>query len=200
MSTIHGIIAASILGGLGTPGPSLPWVTVAEWVPNGNSAGWAGYTVRQKILASVLSAEGSMARLTFTAHTTGLAVTNCYIGYAAGSDANFDFFDVPTQVTFNDGDLGFDIGGSAIQRSDPIDFEYETGRNLIIAYHIPDDAGTKGTLVSRGARTGWGRVYKDTGTTSDAATVDATGYLKSGVTDCIAMTEIEFVLSGAAGG
>ena len=140
---LSGVSAAAITAHLGTPGPSLPWVTVAEWVPNGNSAGWAGYTVRQKILASVLSAEGSMVRLTFTAHTTGLAVTNCYIGYAAGSDPDFDFFDVPTQVTFDGGDPGFDIGASAVIRSDPIDFEYEAGRDIIVAWHVPDDAGTK---------------------------------------------------------
>lgn len=197
---LSGVSAAAITAHLGTPGPSLPWVTVAEWVPNDNSAGWAGYTVRQKILASVLSAEGSMARLTFTAHTTGLAVTNCYIGYAAGSDPDFDFFDVPTQVTFDGGDPGFDIGASAVIRSDPIDFEYEAGRDIIVAWHVPDDAGTKGTLVSRGSQTGWDRVYKDTGTTSDADTVDASGYSSSGVTACIGMTEIEFILSGAASG
>ena len=141
-----------------------------------------------------------MARLTFTAHTTGLAVTNCYIGYAAGSDPDFDFFDVPTQVTFDGGDPGFDIGASAVIRSDPIDFEYEAGRDIIVAWHVPDDAGTKGTLVSRGSQTGWDRVYKDTGTTSDANTVDASGYSSSGVTACIGMTKIEFVLAGAASG
>lgn len=196
-----GSSAAAITAGLGgDPGPVLPWVTVAEWTPNTNSTGWAGYTVRQKISAAVLTAEGSAVRLTFTAHTTGLAVTDCYIGFAAGADADFDFFDVPTQVTFNGGDSGFDIGGSVVQRSDPIDFQYETGRDLIVAYHIPDAAGTKGTLAARGSQTGWSRVYKDTATTSDAATVDASGYSSSGVTACIAMTEIEFVLSGAAGG
>lgn len=196
-----GTSAAAITAGLGgDPGPVLPWVTVAEWVPTGNSTGWAGFTVRQIINSSVLTAEGSMVRLTFKAHTTGLAITDCYIGFAAETGDSYDFFDVPTQVTFNEGDPGFDIGASVEIKSDPIEFEYEGGRNLIVAWHVPDDAGTKGTLVSRGSQTGWSRVYKDTGVTSDAATVDASTYLTSGVTDCISMTEIEFVLSGAAGG
>lgn len=129
---LSGVSAAAITAHLGTPGPSLPWVTVAEWVPNDNSAGWAGYTVRQKILASVLSAEGSMARLTFTAHTTGLAVTNCYIGYAAGSDSDFDFFDVPTQVTFD--------GGDPVRSEGHARRRHVAGRFLPVAQRLPEEA------------------------------------------------------------
>ena len=42
---LSGVSAAAITAHLGTPSPSPSWVTVAEWVPTGNSAEWAGYTV-----------------------------------------------------------------------------------------------------------------------------------------------------------
>jgi hypothetical protein len=194
-----GVSAAAITAHLDTTPvePGLPWVTVSDVDLDSTSPGWAGYTERIIIDAAEFTAAGTMARLTFKASSTGLDLGSCYIGYQADDGDSYDFFDTPTQVFFNEGDPDFSIGADATIASDPIDFEYEAGRNLIVSFYIPDGSSAD-TLASDNSRANYDSAYKNTGATDDAATVDASGYSTGGISDCVSLTKIEFVLSGAA--
>lgn len=141
-------------------------VAAAAMTTNGSAN--AHSTVRQVVAASEISDGGATVSVTLRAHTsTGMTITEAYIGKAAGSGNAYDFDETPTALSF-DGAPGAVIAAGAAKSSDFVDFEFEATDTLIVSYYI--SAGDPRLALSM---TGWNAYYKNA---DDASTVDASGY------------------------
>ena len=158
-----------------------------------NTAGTA--TWRLVIYGTSLSNTGqTYTRLTFKSATNeGLILNPVYIGARATAGDDYDFAVPPTQVTFNGGSAGFNIGTNAAATSDAI------------SYAVP--AGTAGVVVSFtagiGTANGFLRGTTNIGTcyyilSSDAATQNAGVYAVLGVYN-LSLFKIESGIDAAGG-
>ena len=154
-------------------GNGLTTVATPPNPPSTNDAGWAGYTSREVISSSQLSATGlTSVRVTFKAGTAGLSLTNAYIGEAGSANA-YSFASTPVQLTFNGGSASAAVASNATITSDPVTFTVQPVQNLVVSSYT---AGTSDYQYSAGS-TGWLNYYKHA---NDATTVSTSGYTLDG--------------------
>lgn len=146
------------------------WEIAASATLGSNSAGWSGFTLRQRIASAAISnTGGTKVRVTFVASTAGgFVIGNAYIGHQAASGDAYDFEATPTQLTFNGGNAGATVSAGSSIVSDEITFTIEASKNLIISMYF---SGT--SAVRSGNNGSWQAYYKNA---NDAVTVNATGY------------------------
>lgn len=150
------------------------WSSFASWTPASNSSGWAGYTMRLVVDAS-LTPNASQLRFTLSTFTgfDGFTVRNAYVGIKAASGDAYDFSATPTQITFNGGSAGCTVGTSGAIVSDPASLSLSSADSLVIAVSLVDAGVALSSMAARPSQTGWLGYYKNA---NDAATVNATGY------------------------
>lgn len=146
---------------------------------------WAGDTVRQCLLNSILTQQGDYIRLTFSAGPGGLAIDAATAGL---SSANYDFDSTPVAVRFK-GALGFSIGANEKIISDPIYIGPNVGKNLVIAFHVPAGSGAQSNLLTNSSQTGWSRAYK--ADVDDTASLVASGYTTTGSSAVVSISKVE---------
>lgn len=145
------------------------WVTSESWVPNNNSAGWSGYTVRLVVGAAQFTQTGSKCRLTVNFGSNAGNIGALYIGESAGSGGtNYAFSTTPVQVLFSGSPtLSLPTGGIVV--SDEVLLPITGSADLVIAAYFNGSTD----LRVRMGETGWYQIYKSG---NDASTVAATGY------------------------
>lgn len=135
--------------------------------------GWAGYTVRTVIAASVLQASGSKVRLTMQGPGSEKStIVALYIGHAASMGDAYDFDGNQVPVTYG-GLSSWVINAGATIVSDEITFALDKTKPLILSMYIEDtsfDTLRYGTIANIGS------YYKGTPGTSEAATTNVSGY------------------------
>lgn len=157
---------------------------------NADNTNFANQTFRQVFNSSLFTNNGSALRLTFEAHSSSTTrVEAVTLNHAAASGDAYDFESAPTTVTFNDGDAFFEISSGATVVSDTITFNYDSSKNLVVAFHIANDSGKDDVRQVSGL--GGNYIYYNKAGGDDTATVDASGYgVDSGRVNCISKVEI----------
>lgn len=145
------------------------WVTSESWVPNANSAGWSGFTVRLVVAAAQFTQAGNPSRFTINFGSNPGNIGALYVGESAGSGGtNYAFATTPVQVLFSgSGTLSLPTGG--IVTSDSVGLSITGSADIVIAAYFNGSTD----LRIRSGETGWYQVYKGG---NDASTVAATGY------------------------
>ncbi len=96
-------------------------------------SGWTGKGVRHFVPASKFSNDGRAIKITFASSANGnLNLDNVWVGHRGAQ--NWDFDGNQVQVTFNTGSDDFTIGASSFITSDPIDFDLNSNRDVVISF------------------------------------------------------------------
>lgn len=163
------------------------WTTFTTWTPTSNSPGWAGYTFRNVIDAS-LTPSASKLRFTLSNFSFGgFTVKNMYVGIKAAAGDAYDFDATPTQVTFNGGNSGATVASGATIVTDTCVFSLADAQGLVVAVAFVDAVVALSAIGTIPSVTGWSGFYK---LGDDTTTVNATGYTTS-VPSLV--TKIEYV-------
>lgn len=145
------------------------WVTSGSWVRGGNSVGWGGLTLRQRVPVAALVA-GSKIRLTLqSAAASGCVISKVFIQHVAGSGDTYDFSAAPIQLAFAGG-AGVTIPANSEVVTDEAVFTVNPTVPLIVSAYI-----TSGDVAGN-YPVGWSSYYKSG---DDTTTVDAAGYSSS---------------------
>lgn len=162
------------LGRMGVSAAPDVWDVAASWTPASGSTGWAGYTMRMVVDASILPA-ASKLRLTLQsfAGAGGFTVKNMYVGIKAAAGDAYDFAATPLQVTFNSGSAGVTVANGDNIVSDPVNLAVSDAQSIVISVAFVDAGTALSSVATRPTQAGWAGFYK---LADDAATVDATGY------------------------
>lgn len=162
-----GVIASA---NAGRGDPQIHWSTATQWdhVAANNSPGWEGYTLRQRVSASLLPAANYL-RFTFAASSLGAAtVAACRVQLAGAG--TLDFASAPVVVRAG-GLSSFTVPANSILLSDPIPFPMDGSKDIVIAVALPPSPPS---AVKRGSGTdGWSTGYK---AGAEADTLVASGY------------------------
>lgn len=133
MSTIHGIIAASILGGLGS-GPVDPgedWNPVYEEALVNNDD-WTNYCVRNVYAKGQFPATTKQVRVKVQARADApMLIKGMTAGEREGATANF--LAAPIRVTFNNSPILY-LGSGESMYSDPINLPMSGANDLMVAF------------------------------------------------------------------
>jgi len=151
---------------------AITWATAASTTGDADTAA-ANYTIRQIITSGALSNTGKhFVRVSFEASSADVfAITKAYIGLAADSGDAYDFAATPTQLLFS-GAATFEIAAGQTKVSDAAGFYSVAGKNIIVSFHIANDAAKDNVRVDSSiAGWSWYSILGD-----DAATVNTTGY------------------------
>lgn len=132
------------------------WHSLIMTTNNADSSGWDGYTIRQRVSASILDREGSHVRLTFRNFRAGTHLNVSKVSIGLKGSGNFDFKDDPIALTFN-GSPGFELDGDVgeVAVSDPIPLAIDGEDDLIIAFlistsdSVPHNTGSYDSVFSR---------------------------------------------------
>lgn len=144
--------------------PASGWVTTADLVLDQDSVGWDGYTLRQVIPASALTA-GSKVRLRLEAASfVGLSVSAAYLGVLSGT---YSYADTPAPVTVG-GTSIFSIPAGSSVETDEIILSVPTGAGLVLGVNIISGGVARSLTLP-----GWMK-YEKLG--EDAGTVSASSY------------------------
>lgn len=145
------------------------WVISEQWIPNNNSAGWGGWTIRTITAAAQFTETGSQCRLTVDFGSNAASIAGMYIGESAGSSGmDPSFAATPEQVLFaGSPTLSLPTGGVVV--SDPINLPITGLADIVIATAFTGSSD----LRVRGGETGWYQRYKNG---NDASTVIVSGY------------------------
>jgi hypothetical protein len=139
--------------------------------PNDHEGGWAGFTMRNAIAASLLTdMSATQMRITFTVFNGAGAVlvfNHCYCN-TRGS-GTWDYSSAPVQVFWNGGSAGFSITAPASITSDPFSIAYDGTHDLIIGA----DMGTGSNFASHNSLAGTSIGFKSG---ADGSTTIASGY------------------------
>lgn len=165
------------------------WLSASSWVPASGSSGWAGYTLRTVVDASVLPA-ASKLRFTLTSFlgSGGFTVKNMYVGIKAAAGDAYDFAATPIQATFNSGSAGVTVANGASIVTDPVVLSITDAQSIVIAVAFVDSGVALSAVGAIPTKTGWSSFNK---LADDAATVDATGYTTSAAIYLV--TQVEYV-------
>jgi hypothetical protein len=170
------------VGGVGPTG----WATVATLSPAGIDSGWAGTTMRQKIPSAILVA-GSKMRITLGCGSGNVAhITAAYIQAKAASGDPYDFSTTPVQVLFA-GSSTVSIPGLSTALSDDLVLAVSGSVDLIFSAQFASSPDT--TLGATSSATGFANYYKNG--SSDAATVNTSGYTTYNSNNCLLISKIE---------
>ncbi len=159
------------------------WQVMAAATPDGNSVGWSGYTIRQRIdMAQLAHTDGSQVRVTLKSGLlAGFVIDDIRIGEATGATGG-DYS--PTGVLLFGASTGVTCGTDAQVISDGLVFDVNPAwLGIVIAFHFSGASAIAEELV---AQTGWTSFYKNG---NDVATPTATGYTTSVVVNCVAQIE-----------
>ena len=150
MSTIHGIIAASILGGLGS-GPVDPgeeWNPVYEETLTAQG-GWTNYCVRNIYAKGQFPATTKQVRVKVQARADApMLIKGMTAGEREGATANF--LAAPIRVTFNNSPILY-LGSGESMYSDPINLPMSGANDLMVAFstdHLGTFAQTSSAAVA----------------------------------------------------
>jgi hypothetical protein len=186
VSAITGTLAATETG-------ETTWSVSFDETLDSDSSGFGDYTIRQVVLASDIAISGSAVRLRIVAPATGgMVIGSCYIGHKAAGGDVWDFESTPTQVTFNGGSAGLTLAaGAASVFSDEIAFALDETKDLIVSFYFSSTTTIRRSTVGTTAS----YYYK---ATSDAATVNASGYTSAGSNTHAVFDLIEVGVPGSA--
>ncbi len=171
------------------------WVNAAGPITaTGNSANYAGYTVRLVISAAQISNTGlGLLRATWYASSTeALTIDKAYVGPSAMTGDVYDATSL-TQVLFS-GSSGFALaaGGSVV--NDQVLFSIPASTDLILTAHVSGDSSHDDLRV--GTATGYNLYYK--AAVDEAATANVTGYslLSANLAGLVLLVETAALESG----
>ena len=135
---------------------------------------WGAANRRQVIKASDVLVNASSITIDFTAAaaTAGLDIALAYIGEAAATGDAYDFASTPTQILFS-GAASASLSIGETLTSDTVAYSVDSSKDLIISIGITNASAAKARAES--PSTGNDMYYK-AGASSDAGTVDVTGY------------------------
>jgi hypothetical protein len=151
------------------------WTETTGAALAGNSTGWAG-NFRQHVQAANVSTSGNRARVTFKGGTgENASVGAAYIGHGAASGDPYDFEATPVQLMVG-GSGSFTVPAATEVVSDSAVFSLDETKPLVISVFFNNGAADNVATASPG----FGTAYFKPGATSEAATINVTGYNTSG--------------------
>lgn len=117
--------------------------------------GYANFTIVTKYSVPILSAAGTICRITMQGPTSGqTSVTACWIGQGASSGNAYNFDGGQVQAKFG-GSNSVTLGTGAIAVSDDIAFSINLSRSILVAFNISGSPASQQTV----RRTGLGGNY-----------------------------------------
>jgi len=154
----------------------------------GDSAGWGGYSFRQRIPLSNFSELGSPARLKIAAgNVTGLVVAKATVALASSSAGSLEYVGTPTELKFG-GAAGFSIAANELAQCDAFVMpSLSSSDAIILTVSVTSGSFGFGGSVSGGAR---GYRTGDHTTTSSGSGWTSDGLLVNCVTEVSLETSV----------
>ena len=144
------------------------WATTATLVPNSNSSGYSGYTLRVVIPAAAL-AVGSKIRLTLQARpANAMTIGAAYVQTAAASGDSYDFSGTPVQILFS-GSGTVTVAANTSVVTDAALITIGAGQNVVFTLYFTSAS----SIVTTTGATGWGSFYNN-GNSAATVNVSAT--------------------------
>lgn len=160
---------------LDTTPPPPSWTTAFSQSLSADNSGWSGFNMRQVLNSTLLSASGSLVRLTLqAANAAGCSIDGIYIGHAAASGDAYDFDGGQVQLKVS-GSGSFSISAGASVVTDAATFALDQSKNLVIAAHFNATSSIRSVSASNATN-----YFKSAA--NETSTSDVSGYTSAIVT------------------
>lgn len=136
-----------------------------------NTAGFSGYSFRQRVEAALVSTSGDRVRIKLAPPSTGAntVIAHCFIGHAATGD---DFDGTQVRVTFGGGNNGVTLtAGGAVVTSDNVVYNVDETKPLLVSWEI-----TSGDARYNSSASSDETVYFKAATSGEADDTAVSGY------------------------